>query len=34
MAPFGNLGRWYSDPAAKPAITDKLYPYAVWIPAY
>jgi DUF1680 family protein len=34
MAPFGNLGRWYADPAAKPAITERLYPYAVWIPAY
>ena len=34
MAPFGNLGRWYADAAAKPAITEKLYPYAVWIPAY
>jgi DUF1680 family protein len=34
MAPFGNLGRWYADAAAKPAITERLYPYAVWIPAY
>jgi DUF1680 family protein len=34
MAPFGDLGRWYADAAMKPKITDKLYPYAVWIAAY
>ena len=34
MAPFGNLGRWYADETAKPKITERLYPYAVWVPAY
>jgi DUF1680 family protein len=34
MTPFGDLGRWYADPAARPSVKDKLYPYAVWIPAY
>jgi hypothetical protein len=33
LSPFANLGRWYADAASKPDIKEKLYPYAVWLPA-
>ncbi|MFL6450699.1 MAG: glycoside hydrolase family 127 protein [Bryobacteraceae bacterium] len=33
LTPFGNLGRWYTDPGTKPDIRQKLYRYSVWLRA-
>jgi hypothetical protein len=29
--PFANIGKWYKDPAGKPARDSKAYSYAIWL---